>query len=359
MKKQNFILKILIVTMLLPATVVAQSLPAGNQQTLPQTQTQSLSQQTAFTQTAAAPTPCTFATVGKPNFQGKFLAIKKPSNIQPGQIFTMQVFMENTGNVPWFSENSGCNSMTVVHLGTENDRDRASPFYTTAANPDPSIMNTWLGASHIKMDNKRVSPLQTASFTITAQAPADPGIYREFYAPVAEGVGWMDGDALFSQDINVGNASLDPSTAEYMTYIEKSANLSTLKLDGGKNIIVSLSQQRMYVKIGDTIIRTFPVSTGAPMHPTPVGSYNIILKQTVRVAVSTPHYIMPLFQEFKNGGYGIHALPSLGNDHGIFWREALNHIGSPKSHGCIRLLPDDAVFVWNFTDVGTPMSVRW
>lgn len=330
--------------LLLPATVFAQTTQAPA---------------TAFNQSASAPISCTFASVGKPDFEGKLLAIKKPQTIQPGQVFNMQVFIQNTGNVPWFSENSGCNSMTFIHLGTEKDRDRKSPFYTTAVNPDTNIANTWMDATRIKMDNKRVSPLGAASFTITAKAPDAPGIYREFYAPLAEGVTWMGGEALFSIDLNVGNVTLDPKTADYTTYIQKSTNLSLLNLEGDKNITVDLSQQLMYINIGDTTIRTFPVSTGSYKDPTPVGIYKIFLKQTVRVAGSVPHYIMPLYQEFKNGGYGIHALPSLANDKGVFWHEALNHIGSPKSHGCIRLLPDDAQFAWNFTDIGTMMKVQW
>lgn len=358
MNKTPAILKTFLITLLLiPATVFAQA-PSGTQQTV-QVQPSGSTQQSVLQQPVAqAPTKCTFATVGTPEFKGKFLALKKKGMILPGEVFTMQVFVQNAGNVPWFSEESGCNSLTVVHLGTEKNRDRVSPFFTTEKNPD-NVKNTWLSGSRIKMDNKRVSPLDAASFTITAKAPSEPGVYREFFAPVAEGIKWMDGDALFSIDINVGNASLDPSTNDYLTYIQKSANLSRLKLEGGKNITVDLTEQRMYINIGDTTIRTFPVSTGAPGHPTPVGKYNIFLKQNVRVAGSSPHYIMPLYQMFKKGGYGLHALPSLANDRGIFWREALNHIGSPRSHGCIRLLPNDAQFVWNFTELGTPMSVRW
>jgi len=344
--KSQYLPKLFIImfSVLLPATVFAQTAGSGTQQTL-----------TSVT----PPATCTFAAVGKPEFKGKYVAVKKKGMLQPGDVFTMQVFVQNTGNVPWFSEDSGCNSMTVIHLGTEKDRDRVSPFYTSLNNPDTGASNTWLSGTRVKMDTKRVSPMETASFTITAKAPAQPGVYREFYAPVAEGVTWMGDDALFSVDINVGNATISDQTSEYLQYIQKSANLSTLKLEGGKNIVVSLSLQKMYIKIGDIIIRTFPVSTGTAMHPTPPGSYNIFLKQTVRVAGSSPHYIMPLYQMFKKGGYGLHALPSLGNDHGVYWTEALNHIGSPRSHGCIRLLPNDAKFVWNFTDLGTPMRVKW
>jgi hypothetical protein len=365
MKKSSLLFKIFITTLLLiPATVFADApADASSAAATPQPELTSWPvaepQPLQTPQTAPAPVKCTFAITGNPDFKGKFLSIKIPEGIQPGQIFTMRIFVQNTGNIPWFSEGSGCNSIAIVHLGTEKDRDRASPFYTALPNPDASITNSWISPARIKMDNLRVSPLQIGSFTITAKAPDQAGIYREFYAPVAEGVSWMEGEALFSVDINVGNASLNPDTADYVTYIQQSTNLSELNLTGGKNITVSLTKQLMYVRIGDTLIRTFPVSTGTLKDPTPPGKYNIFLKQMVRVAGSVPHYIMPLFMEFRKGGYGIHALPSLGNDHGIFWREALNHIGSARSHGCIRLLPQDAQFMWAFTDLGTPMTVQW
>ncbi len=350
----NFFKTLVTISMVIPATAFAQTTVSQSttQQALPAVL--SATQQT----TSSEPAKCTFATVGKPEFKGKFLAVKKKGMVQPGELFTVQVYVQNTGNVPWFSEESGCNSMTIVRLGTEKNRDRVSPFFTTEKNPE-TLKNSWIGGARIKMDNKRVSPLDAASFTITAKAPTEPGVYREFFAPVAEGVTWMEGDALFSVDISVGGATLDPNASEYLTYVQKSANLSKLKLEGGKNITVDLSEQRMYINIGETTIRTFPVSTGTRRTPTPIGKYSIFLKQNVRVAASKPHYIMPLYQMFKKGGYGIHALPSLANDKGVFWREALNHIGTPRSHGCIRLLPKDAEFVWNFTELGTPMTVRW
>jgi lipoprotein-anchoring transpeptidase ErfK/SrfK len=138
-----------------------------------------------------------------------------------------------------------------------------------------------------------------------------------------------------------------------------SMNLTDPKFNGEKKIIVSLSSQKMQLKLGQITVKTFPVSTGTNTHPTPVGTTKISLKQNVRVAGSSPHYIMPLFMQFRKGGYGIHALPSLGNDHGVYWREALNHIGTRRSHGCIRLLPADAEFAYSFADVGTEVQVVW
>lgn len=365
LKPRSIFLQLFIITaVMLPATVFAQapadvkvmSVTAATQApAVSSTQEVSATQQSVTVQ----PVNCTFASVGNPEFKAKFLAVKKPGIVQPGELFTMQIYVQNEGNLPWFSEDSGCNTMTVVRLGTEKKRDRVSPFFTNEKNPVTGAANTWRNGARIKMDNKRVSPLQAATFTITAKAPEEPGVYREFYAPVAEGITWMEGEGLFSVDINVGGASIDESMADYLTYVQKSANLSKLKLEGGKNITIDLSEQRMYVNIGETTIRTFPVSTGTSRTPTPRGSYKILSKQEVRVASKRPHYIMPKFMMFKAGGYGIHALPSLANDRGVFWREALNHIGSPRSHGCVRLLPGDAEFMFGFADVGTPVNIRW
>ena len=105
-------------------------------------------------------------------------------------------------------------------------------------------------------------------------------------------------------------------------------------------------------------IAEFRVSSGAAKTPTPVGETSITLKQETRIGGKSPHYIMPKFMWFRTGGYGFHALPSLKTDGGFFWTEARNHIGIPVSHGCIRLLPEDADFLYDFADIGTRVKVQ-
>jgi lipoprotein-anchoring transpeptidase ErfK/SrfK len=114
----------------------------------------------------------------------------------------------------------------------------------------------------------------------------------------------------------------------------------------------------MYLKVGDIVIREFPISTGTWRTPTPYGNTQIYYKQEVRVGAKWPHYIMPKWMNFRHGGYGIHALPSIQYGNGWFWREALNHIGTRRSHGCIRLLPADAEFAYEWTPVGTAVWVH-
>lgn len=307
-------------------------------------------------QTTTQPTEvvsCIYQKPAQQTFDGKFLAIRRKAQVAPGEIFKVQVFVQNISNSPWFSDDSGCSGVPLIRLGTDKNRDRESPFYNNLQTTEGG----WISKNRIKLDQKMVYPSQVASFTFEAKAPTVAGVYREYYAPVVEGVAWLEKNALASTDIAVGGAQLNAEKRELLSQLEISGNLSTLDIKGEKNLVVDLSEQKMYVKIGSAVIKTFRVSSGAPSHPTPPGNYTISLKQPVRVAASRPHYIMPLFQMFRSGGYGIHALPSLANDRGVFWREALNHIGTRRSHGCIRLLPDDAKYVWNFTDVGTKMSV--
>jgi hypothetical protein len=304
------------------------------------------------TSTPEEPVSCDYSKPEKPTFSGKFIAVRKKGFVAKGEVFEMTAYIQNTGNVPWFSASSGC-AGPVAKLGTEKKRDRASVFFTDSL----FWKSNWDGANRIQLQTKRVDPGQLATFDFWSKAPDKDGLYREYFDVVLEGVTWMDG-ALFSTDIKVGEPDIAPEKKDLLQYITESVNLADINLTGAKSIEVDISEQKMWLKIGDYTIREFRVSTGSSKHPTPVGTTKILEKREVRVAASSPHYIMPKWMMYRNGGYGIHALPSLANDHGVFWREALSHIGSPRSHGCIRLLPKDAEFAYNFGEVGMTVVVH-
>jgi len=302
---------------------------------------------------AVSPVSCDYEKPAKPVYQGQFIAVRKKGFMAKKEAFETKVYVQNTGNTPWFSIDSGCKG-PVANLGTEKKRDRSSVFFTDSL----FWKSNWLTANRIKMETPRVDPQGLATFTFWSQAPDKDGLYREYFDVVIEGVTWLSG-GMFSTDIKVGEPDIDPAKRELLKYIEESVNLADINLEGDKNIEVDISEQKMWLKIGDYVIREFPVSTGTNAHPTPVGTTRILEKRPVRVAASSPHYIMPLWMMYHKGGYGIHALPSLANDHGIYWREALAHIGTRRSHGCIRLLPRDAEFAYNFGEVGMKVVVHY
>ncbi|MCC7432467.1 L,D-transpeptidase family protein [Candidatus Peregrinibacteria bacterium] len=298
---------------------------------------------------------CNVEPIAEPVYAGRLLSIDVPTAVDPNQLFNSTIKVVNTGNTPWFSIGSGCPGQSPTFLGTTREKDRASIFHAPMIFGDTK----WYQSNRIKMKTPRVDPGETAEFIFASHAPSEPGIYREYFAPVIEGKAWLTDEAEFGFDIKVGQPEEDENVLKYTREIPVSLNLTDPKFSGDKKILVDLSEQKMHLKLGDLTIKTFTVSSGKPKTPTPVGTTKIQFKQEVRVAGSYPHYIMPKFMQFRAGGYGIHALPSLANDRGVFWREALNHIGSPRSHGCIRLLPEDANFTYDFADVGTEVKVVW
>lgn len=309
-----------------------------------------ISSQPVFAQTAE-PEICNFTapTNVKLTYDFEFLGTKKKLAFLPGELNQVTIYIKNTGTMPMFSDEAGCTLRPIARLGTAKPTDHQNPLYTTLSGTD----SRWLNGSRIKMDQNRLNPGEKGSFTFWTKAPQETGIYREYFDVVMEGKQWLN--KPFVVNFDVGEFISDKR--DYLQYVTESKLVKYDDLNGQKSIEVDVSSQKMYLKVGETIIRTFPVSTGKWSTPTPYGHTQIYYKQEVRVSGGWPHYIMPKWMNFRRGGYGIHALPSIRYDNGYYWREALNHIGTPRSHGCIRLLPKDAEFAYEWTEVGTPVWV--
>lgn len=296
---------------------------------------------------------CSFSQPVIPQYNAEFLGVtQKSTEIHKNNLFQTTVSIKNTGNMPWFSQDSNCINVPVVNLGTSKDRDRASIFFTES-NDYPT---GWNANNRIKMDQNRVDPGEVAYFKFWSNAPDQDDIFVEYFAPVVEGVSWID-EATAKVVIRVGDYNPEDEQQKNK-YAFVSRRLSDFNVSGEKKILVDVSDQIMHLKIGDETIKTFPVSTGAYRTPTPYGTTTIKFKQDVRVGSKWPHYVMPRFMWFRKGGYGIHSLPSLRNDGGTYWREARNHIQRRVSHGCIRLLPEDSEVVYGFGEVGTKITVQ-
>lgn len=127
----------------------------------------------------------------------------------------------------------------------------------------------------------------------------------------------------------------------------------TAGLFAGRYIEVNLSEQKMYLFEGESLMNTFPVSTGKWSMPTPEGEFSINSK--VDVAYSHRYNLyMPKWMAFVGSQYGIHGLPYWANG----YVEGENHLGRPVSHGCIRLSHADADTAYNWADVGTKVYIH-
>lgn len=281
-------------------------------------------------------------------YDSELVSVRRKLKVAQGEEFEVKVFIKNTGNMPWF--NGDYCQGPWAYLGTERTRDRSSIFYAEG-------LAGWEGTNRIEMDQPRVNPGAVASFSFTAKAPMSDEVFKEYFALTMKDLLWVEG-STFDFDVIVGNPSDSASDLrKKIAYAGASGSVSAINLNAEKRVVIDRSDQTMKIYLGDMLVREFRVSTGAADTPTPIGEFSISLKQEVRVGSKPPHYIMPKFQWFKAGGYGIHALPQLkGNN--WFWEEALDHIGIPVSHGCVRVLPADADWLFSFTDIGTKVIVQ-
>jgi len=119
-----------------------------------------------------------------------------------------------------------------------------------------------------------------------------------------------------------------------------------------KGIRINIAKQELTQNVMGIAIRTHRVSTGLPSTPTPVGKFKVLQKNP-RAWSHAGKLWMPYWMHFSGRGHGIHELPEWPNGH----KEGQNHLGKKASHGCVRLGIGDAKEVYEWTPVGTPVTV--
>ncbi len=107
-----------------------------------------------------------------------------------------------------------------------------------------------------------------------------------------------------------------------------------------KAVLVSLRVQAFGAYEKGRLVRWGPVSTGGSKHQTPAGLYHTNWRSRRRVSTLNSHWIMPwYFNLHTSMGVAFHeyAIP-----------------GRPQSFGCIRLLKEDARWIYSWADVWIP-----
>lgn len=127
----------------------------------------------------------------------------------------------------------------------------------------------------------------------------------------------------------------------------------TIEKDG-KAIMIDLSDQKLSYYQDGFRLATHQVSTGAWGYPTPIGEFAVINK--IPRAYSKKYGLyMPWWMAFAGKGtYGLHELPEWPNG----YKEGANHLGTPVSHGCIRLGVGPAKELYDWAEVGTKVIVQ-
>jgi len=120
-----------------------------------------------------------------------------------------------------------------------------------------------------------------------------------------------------------------------------------------KCIIIELDTQRLhFYNLWGSFHKEFLCSTGAG-GTTPL--MNTMVYAKIPCPVSAAYNAqMPYWLEIaQSGSYGIHALDLWENPY------YLDYLGQPASHGCIRLSPENARWLYEHVEVGIPVFVLY
>ena len=118
-----------------------------------------------------------------------------------------------------------------------------------------------------------------------------------------------------------------------------------------KLIEVDVVSKQMWLYEKGQIVKTYPISAGAPVTPTPLGQHKIYTKLSVQdmrgYNADGSQYFQPKVKwimYFLSGGYGIH---------GNYWRPQSWFGAVNSSHGCVSLPDWQAKEVYDWAPVGT------
>lgn len=124
-----------------------------------------------------------------------------------------------------------------------------------------------------------------------------------------------------------------------------------------KRVVVDISEQRAYLYEKDELVRKFVVSTGEPGRDTAIGEFEILNKIPLAYA-STWNLDMPYWLGIYWAGplqNGFHALPTVRHTGLTMWD---GYLGQRVSYGCIILSNEDAKTLYDWVDIGTPVSIQ-
>lgn len=141
-----------------------------------------------FTLMAAAMllVPFAHAQAAAPGYDYQYVGQSSHVSLYPGQSTVLWVKLKNTGSVTW--------DRGVFRLGTANQQDRSSVFMPNTANTQYAGRTTnWLSANRIVLEKQSVVPSEVSGFGFYVTVPVNqaPGVYREYFRPVVDGMDWL------------------------------------------------------------------------------------------------------------------------------------------------------------------------
>jgi len=152
------------------------------------------------------------------------------------------------------------------------------------------------------------------------------------------------------------NGLANPELIYVGQVLRLSGNAITPATGGARHIYIYLSQQHLYAYEGSRLVYSFVVSTGQAPTYTRAGEFKVQSK-VPNAWGSTWSIWMPYWLGiYWSGGLenGIHALPILPNGQTLW----AGYLGTPVSFGCVVLGTYEAQLLYDWAEIGTPVTIQ-
>lgn len=140
---------------------------------------------------------------------------------------------------------------------------------------------------------------------------------------------------------------------DYQVRLEQARKYTVPKIKNGKYIDINLTAQVMGIFENGRMLDDYMVSSGKPGMSTPKGETQIYNKAPRAWSAEYGLYMPYWMAMASDGKFGIHELPEWPGG----YKEGAAHLGTPVSHGCVRLGVGAAKRVYEWADIGTPVVI--
>lgn len=276
----------------------------------------------------------------------------KNLNLNLGEPEIMKLIIQNNGQMEWPIEKLFLNS-TFFDKTLNYENPFATSNWIDKINIQPSGTE---GRNSIKSGSR-------VTFNIPINSNVKGGLYKVHFKPIID---------FGNQDI----LAIEGDMAEWMIVVGN--ELHYQNMGEGKQILVSIDEQKLLAIENYVVVMEVPISTGKTGYDTPKGWFKIL--NHIDTAYSSAYSLYMdnwmAISSLKNGfrGYGFHKLPywkvnpakydgreNTITDGRLYTQgrlyEDYNHLGEKRSHGCIRLGLEASHVFYNWATNGTLVNI--
>lgn len=146
-----------------------------------------------------------------------------------------------------------------------------------------------------------------------------------------------------------------PATAGTIHYEKGVEELASTTPTTTKSILVDRSDQKLYAYEGDTLVRTYVISTGLELSPTPRGVFTIYRKTPTRYMQGPIPGINTKYYDLPGVPWNLYFTKQGAVVHGAYWH---NSFGRQYSSGCVNVNPKGARELYQWAELGMTITVR-